>query len=256
MRLLFAEDEYYTRVGLLSTVDWKALGVDSVLAAEDGRQAMELLGNRPEILLTDIRMPFVSGIELAVEARKRDPRCEVIILSSYSDKEYLKAAITLSAVAYLEKPVKVEELEAAVTHAVERSKQSERLRALDARREEKSRDEDASLSRAARQVMEYIRGHYQDQHLNLETLAGLVHLTPDYLSAVFKEETGKNVKRVITDIRMAEARRLLRESSLSMGEIAERTGYSSNHYFAKTFRRETGVTPSEYRETSGAEEDR
>ena len=254
MKLLFAEDEYYTRMGLYSSVDWKSLGVDSVLTAEDGQQALELLQTRPEILMTDIRMPFVSGIELAAEARRRDPQCEVIILSSFSDKEYLKAAITLSAVAYLEKPVRIEELKQAVCGAVKRVERSKRLNQLDAREGGRTTGEEINLSKSTRQIRSYIQEHYMDQNLNLETLAGLVHLTPDYLSAEFKEETGQNLKRYITDVRMAEARRLLRESGISMAEIAKKTGYSSNHYFAKTFRREMGCSPSEYRESPETEE--
>ncbi len=254
MKLLFAEDEYYTRTGILSSVDWSSLGVDTVLSAENGNQALELLGAGPDILLTDIRMPFCSGIELATEAQRRNSACEVIILSSYSDKEYLKAAISLSAVAYLEKPVKLEELQEAIVGAVQRSRRAERLRALE--RQEKGREEagQPAFSKNADTVISYIREHFSDPDLNLETLAGVVHLTPDYLSASFKEETGKNLKRYLTDVRIAEARRLLLETNEPVTEIALRTGYSSNHYFAKTFRRETGYTPSEYRETGITEE--
>ena len=65
MKLLFAEDEYYTRMGILTSTKWEELGVNRVMTAEDGAQAWELLSERPDILLTDIRMPFRSGIELA-----------------------------------------------------------------------------------------------------------------------------------------------------------------------------------------------
>ncbi len=248
MKLLFAEDEYYTRMGILTSTKWEELGVNRVLTAEDGAQAWELLGERPDILLTDIRMPFHSGIELAQEARRRDEDCEIIILSSYSDKEYLRAAISFSAVAYLEKPVRMEQLQDAVLQAAERRRQKARLRELDLR-DLQAGEAEPSLSGMARTITDYIHAHYQDPGLCLETLSGLVHLTPDYLSACFKEETGKNLKRYITDVRIAEAKCLLRKRQFSVAEIAERTGYSSNHYFAKTFRRETGMTPTEYRES-------
>jgi len=250
MKLLFAEDEYYTRMGILTSTKWEELGVNRVMTAEDGAQAWELLSERPDILLTDIRMPFRSGIELAQEARRRDEDCEIIILSSYSDKEYLRAAISFSAVAYLEKPVRMEQLQDAILQAAERRRKKARLRELDLRdRQGREKEAEPSLSGMARTITDYIHAHYQEPGLSLETLSGLVHLTPDYLSACFKEETGKNLKRYITDVRMAEAKRLLRKRQFSVAEIAERTGYSSNHYFAKTFRRETGMTPTEYRES-------
>ena len=247
MKLLFAEDEYYTRMGILTSTKWEELGVTRVLTAEDGNQAMELLRERPDILLTDIRMPFLSGIELAREARRRDEDCEIIILSSFSDKEYLRAAITFSAVAYLEKPVRMEQLHGAVLQAAERRRQKARLRTLDLRESQTGEPEEA-LSGMARIIMAYVQTHFQEPGLSLENLSQLVHLTPDYLSSCFKAETGKNLKRYITYVRMAEAKRMLRMRELSVAEIAERTGYSSNHYFAKTFRRETGMTPTEYRE--------
>lgn len=248
MKLLFAEDEYYTRTGLLTTVPWEELGIDQVMTAEDGNQAMELLEARPDLLLTDIRMPFHSGIELAEEARQRDESCEILILSSYSDKEYLKAAISLSAVAYLEKPVRMEQLREALASAVNRKKQTERLRALDRQESASHPEKPEPLSRPVRMAIEYVQVHYPDPTLSMERLGKMVNLSPDYLSCLFREETGKNLKRYITDIRIAEAKRMLRQTNRAVSEIAKKTGYSSNHYFAKTFRRETGMTPREYRD--------
>lgn len=250
VRLLFAEDEYYTRVGLKTTFPWEDYGIDELLTAQDGNEALELLDCRPDILLTDIRMPFHTGIELAREARARDDGCAIVMLTSYSDKEYLKAAISLSIVAYLEKPVNLEELGKALRLAVERRTQALRLRSLEPadREDAPPYAPQSAQHRSTQSALRYIHEHYDDPALNLEVIAAHVHLNSDYLSASFKEDTGVNLKRVITDIRLWHARRLLRDTDRSIQSIAERVGYSNSNYFAKSFRKETGMTPREFRD--------
>ena len=90
MKLLFVEDEYYTRCGILQSVDWASLGIDEVESASNGQEGLQKLSVHPDILLTDIRMPYISGLDIAKQLKRDDPDSEVIILSSYSDKEYLR----------------------------------------------------------------------------------------------------------------------------------------------------------------------
>lgn len=137
MLLCFVEDEFYIREGVLSSVDWQALHIDRVEAASDGKAGAALLSMRPDILLTDIRLPYFSGLELANLAKAANADCEVIIISSYSNKEYLFQAISLSAVAYVEKPIDISELSSAISLAVDRRKRSLLFR---------SQESDTSLS--------------------------------------------------------------------------------------------------------------
>ena len=90
MQLLFCEDEYLTRIGVMQTIPWEEIGITHVDCAKNGQEGMEMLSTHPDILLTDIRMPFVSGLDIATHLKEMDPYSEVIIMSSYSDKEYLK----------------------------------------------------------------------------------------------------------------------------------------------------------------------
>lgn len=118
--LLIVDDESVTRRGLINNVPWSALGIDTIYEAENGRQALLKLEEfQPDILLTDIRMPLMNGIDLATEVAARLPECKIIFLSGFSDKEYLKAAIHLGAVNYVEKPIDIEEVSNAVAKAVE-----------------------------------------------------------------------------------------------------------------------------------------
>lgn len=101
MKLMVVEDEKVIRNGLLKHVPWQKLGVLEVQAAENGEKALELAETfHPDIVLSDIRMPGMSGIELCRTLREKYPEIEIIFSTGYADKEYLKAAIDLHAVGY------------------------------------------------------------------------------------------------------------------------------------------------------------
>lgn len=105
MKLLIVDDEELTRTGVISSVDWKSIGIDEVLQADDGVHGLESARlHRPEIILCDVRMPRMDGITMLERLEKFLPDSVPIFMSGYSDKEYLKAAIKLKAVNYIENP--------------------------------------------------------------------------------------------------------------------------------------------------------
>lgn len=119
-RLLIVDDEKRTREGLMKCLPWKSLQIEEVAEADDGTTTLDIAKTfRPDIVLSDIRMPNMEGIEFVRRLRTIFPRCKVIFLSGYSDKEYLLSAIQLKAVSYVEKPVNIEELKKAIQDAVE-----------------------------------------------------------------------------------------------------------------------------------------
>lgn len=129
-KLLFAEDETATMRGILASIDWSALGIGPVLTARNGMAAWDIAQNdRPDILLTDIRMPRMNGIELAQRVREMNPQCSILILSGYSEPEYLRSAIKLHAVDFVDKPLKLEVLTEQLRNAVaEQEKNDRRIR--------------------------------------------------------------------------------------------------------------------------------
>ncbi|MGN0793799.1 MAG: response regulator [Aristaeellaceae bacterium] len=119
MRILIADDERYTREGIVSSIDWQKYGIDYVMQAEDGEQALEIASwLQPEIVLTDIRMPKKNGIEFVEELKKACGGSHILFMSSYVEIEYLKSAIRLSAVEYIQKPLNMAELEDALQKTV------------------------------------------------------------------------------------------------------------------------------------------
>jgi two-component system, response regulator YesN len=148
MRLLIAEDEYYTRQGIMDEIDLAAIGVDEVAQADDGVNALRIAeAFRPDIVLADVRMPRMDGIAMSFELRKSFPHCHIVIMSGYADKEYLKSAIELKAVSYIEKPFRTRELREVLARAVSLCHQ------------ERNREErEAALLKRAQTGMPLLRG--------------------------------------------------------------------------------------------------
>jgi two-component system response regulator YesN len=124
MRLLIADDDDYTREGLSESFDWEKYGINEILLAADGAEALRIATvKKPDIVLTDIRMPKLNGIEFAEKLAEKSPDSQLLFMSGYMDVEYLKSAIKLSAIEYIEKPIKLAEVEQAIHKSV-RSLQS------------------------------------------------------------------------------------------------------------------------------------
>ncbi len=113
--VLVVDDEAMPRTVLQKHIPWEELSVTNVYLATDGEEGIEQARRfRPEIIISDIRMPRLNGLEMAAAVREFLPACQLIFLSGYSDKEYLKSAIRLRAVNYVEKPLDPAEITATV----------------------------------------------------------------------------------------------------------------------------------------------
>lgn len=123
MKLLIVDDEELTRTGLMYSFNWKAHHIDEILQADDGINGLHTaLSEHPDIILCDIRMPRMDGIDMLEKIRSTLPNIPVIFMSGYSDKAYFKAAIKLKAIQYIEKPINMSELESALENAIKECK--------------------------------------------------------------------------------------------------------------------------------------
>lgn len=119
MKLLIVEDENRTRDLLKQYVPWEEIGISQVECVKNGLLAIDAATlRRPDIILCDVRMPKMNGIEFATAYRQLDSQAKLIFLSAFSDKEYLKSAIHLKAHAYIEKPINLDEVRRTVEEAV------------------------------------------------------------------------------------------------------------------------------------------
>jgi two-component system response regulator YesN len=98
-----------------------------------------------------------------------------------------------------------------------------------------------------RQAKEYIEHHYADPELSLNEVAARANLSPSHFSAVFSQETHQTFKEYLTQTRINKAKELLRMTMLRSADIAYQVGYNDPHYFSSVFKRNTGLSPMEFR---------
>lgn len=258
--LLIAEDEQMLRNGLASLA-WASQGITLLPAAKNGLQAVEIAAEHPvDILLTDIRMPGLSGMEVAEFVRERYPQSEILFLSGYEEFEYAKKAISLQANNYILKPAMPQDILKAVGAAKEKilarrtADQANRQMRMELQNLSKlasaaqAPSEEANLSdqEDIAQVVHYIRKHYQEP-LNLASLAEEFHFNPVYLSRMIKKKSGYSFTELLTSTRMYHAARLLRDTALKNGEICIQIGMGDERYFSQVFLRTYGISPQQYR---------
>lgn len=245
-RILVAEDEEIARRALRLLCERSTSPVEVISEASTGRQVLEALETeRPDIILMDVVMPGMDGLEATRIVQERYPATRVAIVSAYEKFDYAQQALRAGAVDYLLKPVRPEQLEALL----------EKLcAALDAEKARESRVSEpvqrlhpqSPHAHLLKRVQEFVSAHYM-QSLTLEQVSEHIALSPTYFSRIFKQEMGCTFVEYLTRVRLHEARRLLRTTTLSLAEISYAVGYQSPNYFSEVFKAVEGVTASAYR---------
>src|SRR5690625_394723 len=105
-----------------------------------------------------------------------------------------------------------------------------------------------AISPLVKETLEYIEKNYTNQDLNLNEIAQQLHVTSVYLSKLIKKELGFSFVQIITSLRLKAAKHYLKNSSLSIKEIAEKCGYDSQHYFSSVFKKSSDMSPKQYRD--------
>ena len=204
-------------------------------------QAAELL---PDVVFSDIKMPEMDGIELSARLRGTHPDILCVIISGYSDFDYMKAAIQNSAVDYLLKPVNPEELKRLL----------QRLEAkLLAREQQIAPRKEYDAASLAESIRIYLQENYAEQ-VDFSALAASLAVSAPYLSKIFHEQTGSSPSRYLTDLRMRQAKKYLMDTDLTVREIAARVGYPDPFHFSRSFKNAVGISPAQYREEQASAE--
>ena len=247
---LIVEDEPLMREYLMLHLTsihgmWKTEG-----CARDGLEALALLKARPfDLVITDIKMPHMDGLELADYIHVNHPGTDVIILTGYSEFDYARAAMRANAADYLLKPLQDVELHKALSKLAAKRMTADSVPAAvpfhaEAAPKEPARDDPGILVQRART---YIRAHFTEP-LSLNEVANTLAVNPAYLSSIFKSERGESYSKFILRLRMERAALLLRTYSVGkVNDIAPEVGYSSTKHFHTVFKDYFGMTPNEYR---------
>lgn len=265
IQLLIVEDEQVLRNGLAS-LPWAQQGIAMLPPARNGVEALELArSQRVDILLTDIRMPGPSGIEVAQQIRQQYPDSQILFLSGYGEFKYARKAITLGACDYILKPSNPADILKAVNQARDKvlacRAEGENVQKLQQELEqlnrvvvtstmvEQQRSRELPCEEDIVKIVSYIGEHYQEP-LNLSALAEAFHFNSVYLSRFIKKKSGHTFTELLTSTRMYHAARLLKETSLKNREICERIGMADERYFGQVFQKTYGMSPYEYRKSN------
>ncbi|MDR2022551.1 MAG: response regulator [Hungatella sp.] len=244
MKLIIVDDEPKIRKGLFKLLDAQE-GFQVTGVFEDVRTALKALYElEADVIITDIKMPEVSGLELIRQIRERNLNIRIIILSGYSNFSYAQKAIELGVTRYLLKPTDPREL-LSVLREVEQElfpetseKEGEQVR------RQEGENEVGNL--LVLKAIQYIEVHYGGR-ITLKDMAGELHLSPNYLCELFKRHTGKNLMEYVTEYRMQKAKSYLSHVEYKVADVAEMVGYKEAKYFSSAFKKAYGITPLEYR---------
>jgi len=242
-KTLLVEDEQWVRKSLAKKIADSGLGFVISGEATNGQAALELMEDiSPDLLVTDIRMPVMDGLELIRNVSFSRPGTKVIIISGFSDFEYAQQAIKYRVSDFLLKPVSAKDMAAVL--------QSVRIQLDAERRSEAGLTSTALLSdqeEIAHVVEVYIRENFR-KDISLGEISQKLGITTDYLSKAFKKHRGETPLKHIITLRMNEAKRLLVEQAqLDIYQIGERVGYRDQYYFSRIFKTYVGLYPTEYR---------
>lgn len=329
LKMILVDDEKIIRETISSIIDWKALGIDVVAVCKDGIEAFDaIVDEYPDIVMTDIKMPGLNGLELIEKVREAELAVEFVILSGYGEFEFAQTAMRYGVQHYLLKPCNEEEIVKVIEKCVKNCQENiaARLEELIIRLSFEKKEEDrevvgkikalmssqqdaeimktllikllmkgmqhASCPLTKNQMTEYIVAlnsytepgqimgemerilnsffpmenqrrhmdcvdkvvgyvaeHLSDCNLSLKWIAeNYLYMNADYVSKQFVKQTGLKFSAYLTNLRIAEAKKLLLDvQSESPYVVAEKVGFGNNpQYFSQIFKKSTGMTPSAY----------
>lgn len=223
--------------------------------------ALDYIKSNPvDVVITDVRMPQMSGLDLAKHIHQTIPSCHTIIISGYREFDYAKEAIKHNVFNYLLKPIDFDELHDCLLQIEKRLSNIAAIHNLDiidvtshndfsthkqpSLKKQKNllnKDEDIIIQTAK----EYIYMNYAHD-LTRDEVAEAVFLSPSYFSRVFKAKTGSNFSEFLTSVRIEKAMELLKKN-VQVNKVANMVGYQSRNSFFVNFKSYTSYTPSEYR---------
>lgn len=236
LRVLLVDDEIMIREGFKKLFDWETHGCTVAGEAADGMEALAKIDTlNPDIVIMDINIPIMNGLKVIKMSRIKHPDTAFIIVSGYDDFSYCREALRLKITDYILKPVNYEEFGTCIDNLK-----------ISMYMENVSQEPEEQEERVINGITRFMQEHLAEE-ISLSALSEEFHMNPQYISQLFKNEIGVGFLAYLTSIRMEKAKKLLLSTSLSIGEVAEQSGYGDYRVFTKVFKKSEGITPSQYR---------
>ncbi len=248
-KIVIVDDDMDVPMSLSNYFPWEENGFEVAAKFFNGSEALKYLVNHEvDVIICDICMPGISGIDVVRELRAKGIASQIILLSAYKDFQYAKAAMFYGVRHYIVKPATYSEILRTLNIVKEDLRGEGRV---------KMSPQKGQVSTYHAKILSQIKA-YIDEHYDTATLvsvADTVNMNASYLSRFFKENAGENLSTYITRVRMENAIRMLRDVHLkNIYEIGDKLGYGSSKSFTKAFKAYYGITPQEYRNSFSGEE--
>ncbi|GAB4366423.1 MAG: response regulator [Spirochaetales bacterium] len=242
-RILLVDDEPDILRNLATYFPWEKEGFLVAGQLESGSEALEFLQQQPvEVVLCDIRMPGISGLEFARAVKEMGLPSHIVFLSAYRKFEYAQEAFRYGIRDYLVKPPDFQELLDClhrIRKELEWETQEKELPYPCASSIEQPKDP------VVLTIITYLKGNLE--YASLQNAAHIVQMHPNYLSTYFKEKTGISFSEYLNKLRMGKAKQLLTDPQYSVYRVSRIVGYSNVKNFSRAFRSYFGVPPSAVR---------
>ncbi|MFE5318437.1 response regulator [Paenibacillus sp. NPDC056579] len=245
-RVLIVDDEPWVLKGIRSTFKWEQMGFKVIADTTDSLEALVMIErDHPDVVMTDIRMPELTGIELMKRSRDLGIKSEFVIISGAADFHYAQDSIRLGCFDYLLKPLEFEEADKLLERLYHHLQDSN-----PGKGEEDTAsatiDRDMLNNEKFKELLEYVNGHYEED-LHLKDLSHKYYINYTYCCDLFQKSMKSTFTDYVTRLRLSKAKQLLSENKLSIWEVSQHVGYKDYNYFSKVFKKWYGVTPSGFR---------
>ena len=253
MRLMIVDDDPVILNGIVAIIKKNVAVNAEIITAFDGIDAIEKLKwAGADLVITDISMPGMNGLELIKEAQVRKYCGRFVILTGFDEFEFARQAIRYRVSDYLLKPINKEELiqiilktDREMKGAGEQGKERE-LPDIEACR---ITVDPGICSDRMKKILYYINDNY-NRDISLNQIGGIFNLHPNYICTLFSQELGMTFLHYLDGVRIRKsAEMLLFDTEKVVRDIAEASGYMNESHFYKVFKKRVGMTPGQFRET-------
>lgn len=250
MKILIVDDERLILMGLKAVIGKIEDLSCEVQTAMSGEQAVQILEeNTVDLMITDVEMPGMSGLDLVEKAKNKGWCRHFMILSGYDKFEYARRALRLDAADYLLKPVDKEELRRDICR-IAREMETEGKKEQDLLKEYACyfpHLEESQIPGPLQRCVQFIKENYQDV-ISLSMLAEYTGKTESYLSSLFKKEWNTTFLEIVNEMRLQQAiYMLLYEPAVSVQDIAGKVGYKTERQLYRLIKNKLGITPQQLR---------
>lgn len=245
-KILIVEDDSALRFIYSKKKVWSDCGFCIEDQASNGKDALALIEKkRYDLILTDIQMSFIDGIELLREIRSKNIQSEVVLVSSYDEFEYARQGLVLGATDYILKPAEDNKLKEMLLRVKEKLDSKQEI-AKEVKAAAKSLEITVPEEGMPHNICRYFSDN-SDRIITLEEMSESFGFSKDYFGKLFKSHMGVSFNSFYSAVKIEKAKSLLKTGNYKNYEISDMLGYSTVDYFSKIFKEMTGVTPTQFR---------